>query len=619
MPKEPRQLQLVELLNSPSSSSIELANVCKPPAYKPEVCKQPSSDPPRIGSGLAGPGRKKKQSTKTILEKWNAPGPQGFWNWVDDIQPRVLTRSNRYEVWTPTNKQREVVGEILAVNDKDQTFLHSMSLLVQPRRHGKSTIFALICLWFICSRQNFTTQLLGTQESHTRRVMFNLAKRIIANTPKLSRMIPENNILLHEISFPPLDSRIQMTPGVSFSGSFGERLNVLWCSDLMACPDLMAWNAFQASLLDSENSLCFIDSNVDMHDGVVDNLQKEAKLDDTIFCDYVHYRDLTHYCEACPPWIDTKKAARLKRTLLEVDFKRDILGQRSAASNSLFPKEIRKLCYEDYKTPVPDLQSIVKGRSFKVGAGLDRAKNLSGAFGGDSTVLTIVLKLASPEHGEPIFYILEQEVFTLNTSRQIKKSILKAHEKYHIDNMIFEAYEISDLFPWVLSQNIPCESLSATSTAQNQAFPEMHRIMREGRLRYNPKILKTFESELETFIYTQLKGGKGYSFGHGSKKSHDDTCYSTCWAIHSLREHILNLYVLGSFACKNKSRKRELCYLMGRGSDLQLLCSERCHAHQQVEEMWREYRQLRMDDEITIPEFFETHVRHVGARISQAA
>ena len=140
-----------------------------------------------------------------------------------------------------------------------------------------------------------------------------------------------------------------------------------------------------------------IDSNVDHTDGHVHSLQREAAQDPSIFCNHIWYKDLSHYAVEAPVWIDRQKARRLQRTVLEVDFKRDILGQRSDAKNALFSRETIELCKSRYKVPVSDLTELIKGRSYKVGGGLGRAKSL---IGGDNTVWTVILKVASPEHGE---------------------------------------------------------------------------------------------------------------------------------------------------------------------------------------------------------------------------
>ncbi len=562
---------------------------------------------------------KDPKSGKYVSKKppWDTPGSSGFWNFIKKIKPRIISQ-NKYILWTPTQKQKEVINNALAV-DSEGKFKHSISLSIQPRRFGKSTSFCLILIFLFFSRKNFTIHLLGVTEQHSRRTQLNTIKGIIQNTPSLSRLIPEKNFQIYEIKHPSKNNRIQMSAGSSTATAYGDRIDLLYLSDFHNFMDLQPWYSFQSALLDSSESLILIDSNIDFVDGHVHALQRESKHDDSIFTDHLFFKDIDDYMKRVPklaPWINLKRAKRQQRTSLEVDWKRDLLGQRSDAKNALFPEEIRNLCRVDYKIPVADLSSLTQGRAYKVGAGLDRAKSLSPAFGSDSTVLSIVLKCASPKHGEPMFYLLDMVIFPLNTSRLIKKAILKAHEAYHIDNIVLENYEITDLAPWLSDMKIPYEIVNATDTAQNSAFPEMYRIFSESRFNY-PKDLKRFDSELSTFTYTQRKGGKGYSFGHASQKFHDDTVYSTAWAIYSLRTAIMNLYVLGSFYCQNKSRRRLMCYLMGSG-DKELLCKESCLAHAEVEGMFREYKTHQLDSELTLPEFFFDKIKHIGCRISQA-
>ncbi|MCB2191785.1 MAG: hypothetical protein KQI62_09485 [Deltaproteobacteria bacterium] len=572
-----------------------------------------SCPPPAFGPG---PGRGHKRADRTnegILARWREPGPEGFYNWLADVEPRILTRANQYEPFQPTDRQREEIDSILAIDQRGR-FVHTLSLLIEPRRHGKNTVFALIVLWLLTSRENWVCQLLGNTLDHARRVQFRLLKRIIVHSPKLSAMVPSEWHTANEISFPPLDSRIQLGEGVNLATAFGDRLSCLWVSDFHASPDLGPFNALQAALLDTEDSLCLIDSNVDPMDGHVHALQKGAAGDPSIFAHHGSYRNLKDFEANAPAWIDRGKARRLQKTALPADFKRDILGQRSDAKNALFPSEVIKRCQSAYKTPVADLKSISLGRSYKIGGGLDRSKNL---MGGDNTVWTVVAKIASPESGEPEVYVLNQVVFTLNTGRAIKKAILQDHERYRLDNVVLENYEVADLAPWLADQKIPFELVSPHERLQNSAFPEFARIAREGRLHFSSS-QKQLQQEMQTFTYQAGRAGM-YRFGHATTADHDDCVYSLNWAIFALREAVLAAYSLGSFVCHNRSPHRAYCFLMGKG-DLELPgCKQDCPAYQRVEEMFRQFKQVSLDDELTLPEFYADYVRFEGARISQAA
>jgi len=537
----------------------------------------------------------------------------GFYSWLDDIQPRILTRLNTYEIFHPTPKQKKQIDEILEV-DENGNFVHSLSLLIEPRRHGKSSIFALIILWLFTSRQNFLVQLLGNTEQHCRRTQFRTFQRIIEHTPKLSKLIPEDNFSSFEVVFPPLGNTIQMSTGVNTATSFGEKVNVLWVSDFHAAIDLNPFNIYQSALLDSENSLCFIDSNVDPNDGHVHSLQREADNDDSMFCEHICYRDFEDFAKNAPPWIDRQKAKRLERTALPADFKRDILGQRSDAKNALFPQEIIDLCKSDYKIPVSDISALAKGRAYKVLSGLDRGKSL---LGHDNTVFTTVAKIAT-DTGEPEFYLLNQQVIVPNTSRLIKKAILRDHQRYHFDNMVLENYETVDLQSWAVDQKMPCELVSAHDTNQNIAFLELYRIAKEGRLHF-PRDMKALTTEMQTFTYNQKKGGM-YSFGADSKNRHkDDRIYSLVWSIFAGREQVLNMYTVGNIQCLNKGPKRNLCFIMNQDPNgALLLCRARCEAYKEIEQMYQSYKESRLDSDETIQEFFAERVKIEGARISQA-
>jgi hypothetical protein len=544
------------------------------------------------------------------LKTWQG-GYSGFTTWLSDIEPRILTRSNKYEVFKPTPKQRKIIKSILQT-DKQGRFTNTISLNIEPRRHGKSTIFALIVLWLFTSRQNHTTTLLNSTEDSCRRVQFFVLKRIINNTPKLSVLIPEQNQFQYTIVFPELSNQIQFSAS-NLATSFGDRISVLWASDLHAFVDMGPFNALQASLLDSEDSLCFLDSNIDENNGPVHALEKEAKTDDSIFANYTHYKDFEDFEKHAPVWIDRQKAKRLEKTTLPADFKRDILGQRSDAKNALFSAEIIKQCRSKYQIPVESISNLVKNRAYKVGAGLDRAKSLIAGPRGDHTVWTVVLKVAH-QGGEPEYYLLNQHRFLINSDKHIKKVILQDHKKYRLDNVIFENYEVGSLHAFMIEQKIPVELISAHDTNQAASFPEMYRCFAEGRFHF-PESLKEFQSELSTFAYTRRKNGT-YSFGHAAEKFHDDTVYSTNWALFSLRREVLNLYEINNIQCFNKSNRRHMCFLMGGG--LELFCGRNCAAFQEVEELYRQFKAFQMDSELTLPEFFHAYVKVTGAVIYQA-
>lgn len=543
-----------------------------------------------------------------LTERWESNSPQAFYNWLDDVKPRILTRSGRYEIFQPTETQRKQIEAVFMTNGNGD-LRHSLCLEVQPRRHGKSTVWLLCILFFFTARKNQNIALLGNTDTHSHKTQFLPLIRIIRNTPELKKRIPERMIYNDSIR-DDLHGNYISKVGVSMSTSFGERITTLLVSDLHACPDLAPFNALQAALLDSEGTI-LIDSNSDAIDGPVHALEKEAKEDDSIYANHIEYASFEEYCQKAPAWIDRKKAERLKRTTLEVDFSRDILGKRSSAVNALFPPEIIEKCKDSYRVPVIDINAITKGRAYKIGGGLDRARNLIAGPNGDHSVWTVILKVANPDGFEPLYYILNQTKFFINSSREIKKQILEDHQRYSLDNVILENYEVVDLQSWMAEQKIPCELVSATENMQNASFPELHRIARESRL-HIPDNCIDLRNEMSTFVYIQRKVAGIYSFGHSSQKFKDDHVYSLNHAVFSLRHEVMDVFSLNHIDCTlPDAQRRSVCFLMG-GNHI-LHCSEECRAFHEVREMFREYKSFHaLDSDLDIIHFYKAYVRAEG-------
>ncbi len=550
-------------------------------------------------------------NNEAILARWNAPGIAGFENWLADIRPRILKANNRYDEFVLEPWQREILADALACDDQGQ-FKHSMALTRMPRRHSKSTLWALVILWLVTSRDNWTISLLGNSEEHSTRTQFKPLKRIIAHTPALSAMIPAEYVLKLSITVPLTESTIQGGSS-SMATAFGDRVNVLWCSDFHQC-DQEVFDALSGSLLDSNGTMTLIDANADSEGGPVHALEQLAADDPQIFCRAVEYESFEDYCDRAPSWIDRRKAKQLKKTQLETAFNRDVLGKRSAARNALFPVEIVTLCMST-TMPVPffppeRLAELTGGRAYKIGGGLDRSKRV---WGGDSTVWSTTLKVASATSLEPEYFLLNQVVIEPNNARFIKKAILQDHERYNLDNVVLENYEVADIAPWLNDQGIPCEVLSATNSNQNISFIELHRIVRESRFHFSANNDRLI-SEFSTFIYEELRDGN-YRFGHSSQRFHDDCVYSLNWSVFATRAAVLSVYALKRIVCGNMRPTRGLCFLMG--GEMELLCKDNCRTYCEVRDMYRNFLRLRLDDEYPLPVFYNNYVKLDGPRVYQ--
>ena len=152
------------------------------------------------GASLAASKRKTgvEADTAAILAKWRAPGAEGFFAWLDDVQPRILTRGNQYTPVVLEPWQADFIRDALEPGE-DQPFKHSIVLHVTPRRHAKSTTFALVILWLFTSRENLNIQVLGNAGDHSERVQMRPLRGIIRHTPALKAMIAETDIRKAEI------------------------------------------------------------------------------------------------------------------------------------------------------------------------------------------------------------------------------------------------------------------------------------------------------------------------------------------------------------------------------------------------------------------------------------
>jgi len=407
-----------------------------------------------------------------------------------------------------------------------------------------------------------------------------------------------------------------MLSGTSTASSFGMKIDCLWVSDLHSAVDLQPWYNLQASLLDSDG-LILADGNPDHIGGPLHLLEQESSADKSIYYHHVSYADFDEYKAKAPRWIDRAKAERLERTLLEVDFRRDILGLRSSTVNALFPEDVIQICRDTYRCPVDDLKAFFGERSFVVGGGLDRADSEWGSvFGNDNTIFTTIAKVADPENQEPLIYVLNQHLFRPSTGSAIKKHILAMHKKYGFKNITLEAHSTQDIFHYLLEQGLPVENVSPHSTTQNAAWPDLVRLARTGCLRISNDLPDLFQ-EMAGMTYTKLGGTGKYAFGSGDQRQHDDRCFSLLWAVYSLRNEVLQLYTLDAVQCLNRSSRRQHCFIFNGG--LELACGEQCHAYQQCREMYLSYMAYQTESTLTLPEFYKAFVTVKGPVIYQAA
>ena len=525
--------------------------------------------------------------------------------WIADIEPRVPSARNTYEIFRPESFQVDAIRGALELKP-DGTFKYITIALSFPRRHSKTTIMALIALWRLCNFANENQVCIANSERQSVSVGFGLCKKIVLNTPFLLALVGKANVLAYQINLPKLQSTMR-TMSCNVAGLYGEKITVGWCSEIHAAASDEATQVLASSLGDSVNSWLLVDSTVDPVGGPLHRLEQlhETGEDPTVYVKRIEYANLEEALEKSPPWISRDWLRSRQKQLLPMTFSTQHLNQRGAAQNNLFALADIQAAQDRLPHPftVDDLKNVAAGRTYLVGGGLDRA--YFGSLHGDATIWTSVAKIADPQGGEPHFYVLNQKNVLGSLASGIKKAIVADNEAYELKNAIIEAYNAQDIATWATEMQIPAEIIHATNTAQVPAFMELYRIVQEHRLHFSTK-LKDLPREMETFLYELVNGQPRF----GSDKWHDDRVYSLAWAVHSLRQQELSAYTLKNIICDSKSSHARLCYL--RRGEMILPCSEYCPSHRRVAAMHRQHRANRVESDLTVPEFFKALVKLEG-------
>ena len=540
-----------------------------------------------------------------IIKGWRN-GADGFFQWIADIQPKILTAKGRYEVIELALFQVEAIRGALE-RRPDGQWKYTTIAFSFPRRHSKTVLMALLVLWRFCLNPNENIVIVANSEKQTRSTAFKIVRGVIQNTPALLAQIGRENILQNSIEYPALQSSIRAVP-CSPASLYGEKITCGWVSEIHAAFSDEPMQIISSSLGDSLGSWLLIDSTADQTGGplhALETLQASAE-DETVYVARIEYRDLDEALEKSPPWIRRDWLKSRARQLLPVTFQTQHLNQRAASDSSLFATADIDRAQERLPLPMSadELKDLTAGRTYVVGGGLDRA--YFGSLHGDSTIWTSTAKVAGLAGEEPHFYILNQQSILGSLAPLIKKALAEDHKKYILDNVIFESYNSQDIYLWSIENQISAEVIHATNTNQTPAFTELFRIVREGRLHFSDK-LQDLAREMESFTY-ELKNGQP-RFGINDRVN-DDRVYSLAWSIFATRQKELAAYVLDSVICESRSKHAPLCFL--RGGDLILNCGPGCPSFLKVQQMHLQHRRTVIESEISLPDFFRTLVKHEG-------
>lgn len=545
---------------------------------------------------------------KVKIEEWRN-GPEGFFQWVADIKPRILTASNKYEPIEFTDFQCEAIAPALERLPNGEC-KYQTCCWCWPRRHGKSHMPVLIALHrFTCwPAQNIKA--LANSVNQIQGTSFKLIRNIILNTPTMLSMVGRENVQGLVIRYPALQSEIEAVP-CNPSVLYGQKINLVLTTELHAATDDSALGVLSSSVGDSVDGQVLIDSTTDGPNGPIARLEKlHDDGEGGVYTHRIEYADLNDAMTRAPAWIRRSWLENQHKTLLPAFFGTQILNKRADASNSLFLADDIAAAKSNYRNPLDPatLPSLIYGRKFIVGGGIDRAFGFSKH--GDNTVWTCVAKVATGDE-EPEYYVLNQQLIQFSSGFLLKRAIAKDNERYKMQNVVIERYNSQDIWSWCCDVKIPSEIVSASSTEQVSVFTELHRIVSERRLHFSRDLVE-LESELAHFIYDATGKHPSFEAARGFK---DDRVFSLAWAIWALRQEELTAYTLNRIQCTSKSSYASYCYL--RSGDLILPCAEQCEAHKKVEKMHIQYNSKLVGNELTLPEFYKSKVRLTGCKIYQ--
>lgn len=548
---------------------------------------------------------------KDRIELWKKP-PEGIITWIDDVKPKIKGRNLRPIVFEPLDWQKEFLLEALSVENGEYKYTDVISVL--PKRHGKSVLMAMIVLYnFFVAMPGSNIKVVANSLSQTKRVGFNILKYVIHQTPFLYKQIGDENLQGEVIYYKQMDAKIEVVTSAE-KAMHGEQVSCAWLSELHTASNLDAYLTLSASMGDTANAMLLADTN-QAHDGSpVHLVEKMAQDNPSMFFYSFEYSSLEDAIERQPAWLG-EKWLRSQYTKCREEpgrFERLHLNKRTASSNRLFSSQNIRAAGQDYPNnlPLDKFKEMIADRKFAIGVGLDRAK--SGSLHGDKTILTITARTTDAD-GEPAYYVLSQEEIKFSLGKTIKKKVIEASEKYGIDKIILEDFDVQDLYQFFVERGFDCDALYPGTKQQVPAFFGLARLFEEGRIFY-PRELKLLPKELNNFVFEYTDKGNP-TFGSGRKKK-DDAVYSLAWSIYALKNQETTVYQLNDIVCTSKSRHARHCYL--RNGDMILRCADQCYAHKQVQSMYNSYMRTNVDSELSIQQFFKRLVKVSGIKTYNA-
>lgn len=541
-----------------------------------------------------------KTDLKAALARWNAPGSKGFFNFIDDVQPKVPSHKGGFEVYKPEGRIRDEIAHALDNN-------YRVCVFSFPRRHGKTVVTAMIIVWRFLSRRTQTIAVVGNSEKQSVDMALRMIRTIVEQTPFIKRLIDAGAIEVGAdwITYPALGNRIQGYSNKPQS-LYGRKISIAQVSELHAATSDATYQVLASSTIDSEDGLVLVDSTVGSRNSPLYTLYDlhQRGADPTLYYAHLEYKNLDDAIANGPAWINADSLRSRAAQMLPMEFAQQHLNQWSSGSNALFTSDQLAACTESYAL---DLPTLTAGRSAVCGAGLDRAYGFS--MHGDSTVTTAVAKALDGDAAH--YYVMDSADVAFSSERGIKSNLTRYHRDYGIKRVTIESYNAQDVGAWCADQPFDHSILSATVEKQANIFSALYQLVSEKRLHIHPKFSKLLK-ELEVFEYRLESTGNGTVPKFSApNKLHDDHIYSLAWAIYSLKDDELNAYELKGIACNATGPTARLCCL--NGGDLLPMCADSCRSAHQARALYDSYLTRAGCAPMAFSDFFKSKVVNIGA------
>jgi hypothetical protein len=489
-------------------------------------------------------------------------GSKGFFQFLDDVQPRVPSGRGGYVPFVPGPVER---AEIERALEGDKI---SVAVFSWPRRHGKTVTNAMIIVWRFLTRPNENIAVVANSEKQVTDTAFRTIRSTFEQTPLLKQLVASGTVKIgaDRIELASTGSVIQAFSS-NPSALWGKKLSCAQISEIHAAKNGGAdvYEALAGSLLDTAGSIMLIDSTVAPKSSMLWDLYQAANHPDdpdTSICfSHIAYADLDEACANAPAWIEPGKLRSLARQMLPHKFALLHLNRWGDAANLLFPASILDPCIEAYPL---DLKALAAGSATIVGGGLDRA--FGGTVRGDSTVTACVAKIAidSEEH----IYVLDADAVPFSRMGGIKSRFENYHTSHGMTRLALESYGAQDVAEWAGTRPYSggTEVVHPSRRVKYAAFLALYQAASEGRLHIHPKFADLI-AELRVFeVHEDGRASDGEAavpkFSHPRGK-HDDFTHAVVWAVYSLRSVTLNPYEIAGVHCAGRGAAISHCALNG--------------------------------------------------------